>query len=167
MSPVSFIGIAGGGGLGLMSCPGRKRELAQDVARIIAAGAGLVVSLTAPGEAAGTRTELPALLAQAGIHWQNFPIADFDVPDERTASLWPALARDIHARLDAGGRVLLHCWSGRGRSGMIALRLMVERGEAPAAALERLRRIRPGAVETEAQRLWATAVPGAAVAVPA
>ena len=41
------------------------------------------------------------------------------------------------------------------RSGMIALRLMVERGADPDEALKRLRAVRPGAVETDEQRLWA------------
>ena len=41
---------------------------------------------------------------------------------------------------------------------MIALRLMVERGEASSVAFERLRALRPGAVETDAQRAWAEAV---------
>jgi hypothetical protein len=39
---------------------------------------------------------------------------------------------------------------------MIALRLMVEDGEAPDAALARLRAARPCAVETNAQMRWAT-----------
>ncbi len=38
---------------------------------------------------------------------------------------------------------------------MAVLRLMVEVGEAPEAALARLRAVRPCAVETEAQRDWA------------
>jgi hypothetical protein len=35
------------------------------------------------------------------------------------------------------------------------LRLMIEAGEASDAALERLRKTRPCAVETDAQRRWA------------
>jgi len=44
----------------------------------------------------------------------------------------------------------------------MALRLMVEHGEAPNAALQRLRMVRPCAVETDAQQAWAagTAGPG-------
>ena len=50
--------------------------------------------------------------------------------------------------LQGKGRVLIHCMGGCGRSGMAALRLMIEAGEAPGAALERLRAVRPCAVET-------------------
>ena len=38
---------------------------------------------------------------------------------------------------------------------MIAMRLMVEAGETPDDALQRLRAVRRGAVETEEQRVWA------------
>jgi hypothetical protein len=39
---------------------------------------------------------------------------------------------------------------------MAILRLMVESGEDPPAALARLRAVRPCAVETERQHCWAT-----------
>ena len=38
---------------------------------------------------------------------------------------------------------------------MVVLRLMMECGERPAAALARLRAVRPCAVETQAQMAWA------------
>jgi len=57
--------------------------------------------------------------------------------------------------LQTGGSVLVHCKGGCGRSGMAALRLMVEAGEDPHLAFARLRDVRPCAVETEAQLAWA------------
>jgi len=60
--------------------------------------------------------------------------------------------------LQGGGRVLIHCRGGCGRSGMAALRLMIESGEEAGAALSRLRALRPCAVETEAQMAWAQQV---------
>jgi len=51
----------------------------------------------------------------------------------------------------------VHCRGGCGRSGMIALRLMIEIGEAADDALARLRAVRPCAVETPQQLRWATA----------
>lgn len=66
---------------------------------------------------------------------------------------------ELAARLARGERIALHCLGGCGRSGMIALRLMVLSGEAAGRALERLRAARPCAVETEAQRVWASREP--------
>ncbi len=48
--------------------------------------------------------------------------------------------------------VLVHCRGGLGRSGMIVARLLAERGET--APIDRVRRARPGAVETEDQAAW-------------
>ena len=50
-----------------------------------------------------------------------------------------------------GGRVLLHCRAGLGRTGMIAARLLVELGTPPDAAIVSVRAARTGAIETRAQ----------------
>ena len=70
---------------------------------------------------------------------------------------WRALGANARRALAGGGRVLIHCRAGCGRSGMAALRLMIECGEAPDEALARLRAVRPCAVETGAQMAWAMA----------
>lgn len=44
--------------------------------------------------------------------------------------------------LDQGERVLVHCQHGIGRSALLALCVLVARGDAPAAALERAKRAR-------------------------
>ncbi|SMY06745.1 hypothetical protein LOM8899_00875 [Flavimaricola marinus] len=61
----------------------------------------------------------------------------------------------VRGLLGQGGKVLVHCFGGCGRSGMAVLRLMIEAGEDGATALTRLQELRPCAVETEAQRVWA------------
>ena len=55
-------------------------------------------------------------------------------------------ARDILRR---GGTVVSHCRGGIGRAGTVASRLLIELGAAtPEEALRRVRKARPGAVET-------------------
>ena len=54
-----------------------------------------------------------------------------------------------------GGRVLIHCRMGKGRSGMAALRLMIEIGERPTEALQRIRSVHPMAIETHDRMTWA------------
>lgn len=122
----------------------------------------LVLSLTESHEMreAGA-ADLPDWLAARGIGWLHHPVADFAVPGAVPG--WAAVEARLVALLSGGGRVWLHCRAGLGRSGAVALRLMVAAGEAPGPALSRLRAARPGAVETEAQRLWAgTGAPGGA-----
>lgn len=149
----------GGGRLGLCRLPGRTGDLPGDVGVIADWAPALVVSLTETAEmvrygASGLADRLHAV-GLAHLHW---PIRDFGVPD-RAEPGWPVLAALLHARLDAGEGVLVHCLGGQGRSGMVAMRLLVERGMPPEAALAAVRAVRPQAVETEPQRRWAAEGP--------
>lgn len=132
---------------------------AAALARLRAWCPDLVLSLTPLPELVHYGAEgLPGALRQAGIGWRHFPIADFDTPG--SGASWPAASAPLHAILAGGGRLAIHCRAGCGRTGMIALRLMVEAGEPPQTALHRLRAARPCAVETGAQRAWAMAPTG-------
>lgn len=146
----------GGGTLGISPLPGHTGKLSADLAAIGLFRPGLVISLTqqAEMELLGG-AELPQGLLRASIPWAHFPVADFATPEGETAARWDGIANRARAVLAERGKVLVHCRAGRGRSGMVALRLMIEAGENPTAALARLRRARPGAVETEAQHQWA------------
>lgn len=143
--------------LGICRLPGRSGDLAGDMALIAAWTPDIVVSMTETTEMQEKgAAHLVAALATAGIAHTHFPIRDFGAP-ENTDARWPALSRRLHIILDQGGRVLVHCLGGRGRSGMIALRLMTERGIPAHKALATLREARPGAVETDAQEAWGAA----------
>ncbi|QCO56283.1 protein phosphatase [Pseudorhodobacter turbinis] len=132
----------GGGVLGLCACP--------QAADVPALRADLVLTLLEEMPAG-----LAAALAGAAIAQRHFPIADFCVPPQDSMGEWAALSHDLHGVLAQGGRVIIHCRAGCGRTGMIALRLMEEAREPD--ALARLRAVRPCAVETEAQMAWALA----------
>lgn len=148
----------GGGRLALSPMPGRGGAYAADLADLAALAPALVLTMTTEAElAAKGAATLGADLAARGIGWLHLPIADYGVPSGDTLAEWPAAAARVRAVLAAGGTVLAHCMGGCGRSGMAVLRLMVETGEDPGAALARLRAVRPCAVETEAQFDWAAA----------
>jgi len=57
----------------------------------------------------------------------------------------------------AGERVLVHCRGGVGRAGTVAALMLVECGESPAIAIQRVRAARPGAIETAGQERWVMA----------
>jgi Cyclin-dependent kinase inhibitor 3 (CDKN3) len=156
---IATLAMPAGGRIGLCRLPGRNDDLAADVSAIRDWKPEIVVSMTEDAERAEFGAEdLPTLLASSGIAWRHFPVVDFGVPDAKILPQWAMLSAELHAKLDAGDGVLLHCRGGLGRSGMIALRLLVERGEGAEAALARLRAVRPGAVETEAQGGWGALV---------
>jgi protein-tyrosine phosphatase len=153
---IASLSVQGGGTIGLCRLPGRSGDLAGDVNLLTKWNPSVVVSLTEYAEMAELGAgQLPSSLSARGINWAHLPIKDFGVPEGAVAAEWPALSARLHQALDQGQNVLLHCRGGLGRSGMIALRLLVERGEFFDGALACVRASRPGAVETEAQKSWA------------
>ncbi|MBC2834697.1 dual specificity protein phosphatase family protein [Paragemmobacter straminiformis] len=142
----------GGGAVMVAPCAGRGGDFAGDLAAWLDWGPALVVSMTTAAEMERVGAGgMGRALGAAGVAWLHCPVADYGVPDAG----WDAVAPEIAATLARGGRVLVHCMGGCGRSGAAVLRLMVDAGEEPAAALARLRGVRPCAVETDAQFAWA------------
>ncbi|MFO7759281.1 MAG: protein-tyrosine phosphatase family protein [Roseovarius sp.] len=146
----------GGGTLALAPLPGASGDYGADMAHLRDWKPALVITLVTPEEIAECEAfTLGTDLQEAGTRWISYPIQDFGTPAPDQFAAWPDASEMMRAALKGGGRVMIHCNGGCGRSGMVALRLMVETGEAPDAALDRLRAVRPGAVETAAQMAWA------------
>lgn len=144
----------GQGVLGISPCPGRAGFYEADLIAIQHWQPALVVSFITAEELGRTAPGLGADLSRSGIEWAHLPTADYDTP----STGWPKISALAHGELAKGRKVLLHCMGGCGRSGTAALRLMIEAGEAPEPALNRLRQARPCAVETPEQFLWASQV---------
>ncbi len=143
------------GRLGIMPLPGRNGQLETDLATIVAWQPSLVISLVEPDELATLGlSHLPAEILAQSIPLLACPIPDFGIP-EAVNPIEPALASASDA-LQTGGSVLLHCHGGRGRSGMIAARLLVLSGASPSDAIRQVRAARPGAIETSQQEAWIT-----------
>ena len=144
------------GQVGLSPAPGRFGAFDRDLQSLNSWQPSLVVSLIEPHEyiATGAQT-FGTEMAQAGIQHLTLPIKDFDVPSAEQMPQWAQVSQTCLDTLGQGGRVLVHCMGGCGRSGMVALRLMILAGEDADAALSRLRQARPCAIETDAQMQWA------------
>lgn len=153
---IASVKLPTGGRVGISRIPGRTGEYASDLQAIADWGADAVVSMTDIAEMrARGCSDLGERLADRGIDWFHLPIRDFGGPTGSNEAAWQQHSAKLHAILDRGGAVLAHCHGGHGRAGMVALRLLVERGEEPEAALRRIRAVRPGAVQTEGQYRWA------------
>ncbi len=157
MPHISIHAIAvGGGTLAISQMPGREGDYAGDVIDLAAWKPSIVVTLTTQSELdAHEAGGFGADIRSRAARWVHLPVEDFGVPNKAFEDQWPDVAEMCLRALRGGGRVLLHCKGGCGRSGMAALRLMIEAGEPVEDALGRLRAVRPCAVETDGQYDWA------------
>ncbi|MDZ7801884.1 MAG: cyclin-dependent kinase inhibitor 3 family protein [Trueperaceae bacterium] len=169
------------GRLGLTLAPGKKatssvsrvrwdRDLDTDLQDLRQRfGTDVLVSLMRPYE--HDLLEIPDLFPRAEAHSMRvrpFPIDDVSVPDARSADAFGQLIDELHAELEAGRTLTVHCRGGLGRSGLVAACLLVRAGLDAATAVRRVRKHRPGAIETRGQEAyvgayadWLTTAPGA------
>jgi protein-tyrosine phosphatase len=150
---VDWIETDGEGRVGLTILPGRRdrgRDAAGDIARLAAERVTDVLCLVPDGELAAYG--VPDLLDRyraAGLGVRQAPIADQSVPTTGEAQ---AVVAWLQARLRAGGRVVVHCAAGLGRSGTIAACWLRAEGASAEDAIARVRGARgPRAVETDEQ----------------
>ncbi|MBL4749266.1 MAG: dual specificity protein phosphatase family protein [Amylibacter sp.] len=140
------------GVLGICKQPCRDADLAA----IEAWKPTVVMTLTQEAEFPDMGKPLPVRFLETGYDWLHLPISDFGVPNAKDRALWLETLEGLQAVLGANGKVLVHCKGGKGRSGMVLLKLLVLQGEDGNTALQRIRAIRAGTVETDAQLTWAT-----------
>jgi len=147
----------GEGTLAIASLPGRGGDLKGDLALFGEFKPSLVLTMVTEAELEDIGAGQFGFEVQAlGCRWAHLPVVDYGTPAAEALSRWGEVSEMARAALRGGGRVIVHCKGGCGRSGMAALRLMIEAGEAPDMALKRLRAVRPCAVETAEQLAWAT-----------
>ena len=89
-----------------------------------------------------------------GLRWFHLPIVDTQAPDESFEVRWHESGPQLRAILADGGRVLLHCRGGLGRTGVVAARLMMEFGVPVEDAVSTVREARPGTIETSVQERY-------------
>lgn len=150
------------GTIGITLCPGKKqahgmsgswaRNLETDVKAIRDWGARLVLTLVAQEELDELGVpDIGDAVARAGMSWLHLPIADGCAPDEQFEVAWLTAFPQLSTVLSRGEKVLVHCKGGLGRAGTVAAMLLVDTGDGPGMAMCKVREVRPGAVETDAQ----------------
>jgi protein-tyrosine phosphatase/nicotinamidase-related amidase len=143
----------GDGGLALTLLPGRRdygRTLDRDLAAIQAGGVSHVCSLLSPDELDRHGvSDLAAATEAVGLEHRHLIVLDQAVP---SLEQMRGLVRWMQRAIQGGGRVLLHCVGGLGRSGTAAACYLVARGMNPDDAIAAVRRARsPRAIESALQ----------------
>jgi ADP-ribosyl-[dinitrogen reductase] hydrolase len=152
------------GWIGMTLCPGKKdpyasfgawdRDLDADLQAIRDWGASAVVTLIEDFEFGLLGVPDFGTKVAAAFRWLWLPIPDGGVPGEEFESRWDEAGPELHGRLAAGERVLIHCRAGLGRTGLVASRLLVEAGMEPRQAIRAVRGARRGTVETRVQERY-------------
>src|ERR1700730_8435999 len=161
-------GVSGFGRVGVTFCPGKHdphamsgawdRDLGVDLDAIRNWGAAAIVTLIEPKELTLLKVErLGEEVVRRNMLGFHLPIVDVSIPDERFEENWDAAGEELRSILRNGSDVLVHCRGGLGRAGTIASRLLIELGMPPKTAIERVRAVRPGAIETRAQEEYVLA----------
>lgn len=151
-----------GGLLGMTICPGqppwngfdlgRERDLDADITAIRAWGANILVSLMEGEEMREYGVhDIPLRARKLGIQHLHLPIPDMHVPEQEFEMAWRHAGPALHQELQRGGKIVLHCYAGLGRTGTIAARMLVEAGMTPEEAINRVRAARPGTIQTRLQ----------------
>ena len=87
-------------------------------------------------------------LAAAGLDGRHIPVADGAAPTLEQLHEGVEYIAEQAAR---GQGVYVHCWGGVGRTGTVAAAYLASTGMAADAAVDRIRALRPGSVETAEQ----------------
>jgi protein-tyrosine phosphatase len=143
------------GRLSVSMSPGKKdskwnRNLQLDLNAIKASGVQVIVCLL---EWAEMRTlgisDYPRKAQESGFLFYHLPIRDRGVPQQREINvLVPILVQ----HLAAGQNILVHCRVGLGRAGTICACCLSHFGYEGDNAIETVRKLRPGAIQTDKQR---------------
>ena len=90
----------------------------------------------------------PVLLEEFGIRYLHLPIVNMEAPTIEQGDLAVAFLRGC---VDDDMQAYVHCYAGYGRTGAILAAYLVATGTGPFAAIDQVRTVRPGAVESASQ----------------
>ena len=145
----------------MVACPGVRvaensagvaKHIQADIQEIVDWGANSVVSLIEDHEFRLNQVEeLHPRLKAEGIAAMHLPIIDMSIPDQDFEDAWAEDGERIRHSLRLGERVVLHCYAGLGRTGMIAARLLVELGQTPDDAIKLVRQSNKRRIQTQEQ----------------
>ena len=139
--------LEGQSALVLTPCPGTKgADLSASLKQLKAQGVQAVVTALELDEMAKAGVaELPAQTKELGMAWFHLPIEDDCAPGDDFASDWKKVSPELHKIIKQGGKLVLHCMGGSGRTGMLAAHLLLELGWDLDNIKSEVKALRPGA----------------------
>jgi atypical dual specificity phosphatase len=121
--------------------PGAVRAVEEDLDSLRSKGIGLLISLT-------EREIDPVAARERGIEVLRITVVDFTAPTLEQQREFVAAVDDALAN---GRAVGVHCAAGIGRTGTLLATYLVSRGLDAQTAIDDVRRLRPGSIQTAEQ----------------
>ncbi len=114
--------------------PGRNESFGSIKEEIVGAGVNRVVCLAPLDEICQKSPDYKRAIDQGELPWvhEPFPVEDYQAPEDREGFL--RLARRIAAHLQSGEKILIHCGAGHGRTGILAVCVLMALGMAETPA---------------------------------
>lgn len=85
---------------------------------------------------------------EAGLLGVHVPVPDMNAPSHRQFTM---ILETIDRASKTGMGVAVHCTAGKGRTGTVLAAYFVSRGLTARQAIEKVRKLRPGSIETPGQ----------------
>jgi len=124
-----------------MPFPGVFEPEIDDIRFLKEMGITLLVSLT-------LNTPDLDLMRNENIRSLHYPVKDFHAP---TIEQLNNFCLRADQEMSAGGRVAVHCYAGKGRTGTFLAAYLVYKGSGSEVAIEKIRQLRSGSIETDEQ----------------
>ena len=130
----------------LMPCPGTKEaDLTSSLTQLKKSGVNVVITLMTSTELNELSLDISHITGLLGMDWFHLPIEDDCVPDADFSESWKTVGPIIHALLNKGEHVAIHCKGGSGRTGLVSGQILIERGEKLSLVIEKVTKLRSNA----------------------
>ena len=159
--PIWFIPVVGTDGqIGLTPCPGTQNtSLEHALKELKEAGVVAVLTLMTDEEMARNQVaELGQTTVKLGMRWFHLPILDDQAPEKPFLEGWKLCHKEVHTLLEEGKKIAIHCKGGSGRTGLVAIQILLELGASLEDATALVQSRRPLALTPEVHREYIKAV---------
>ena len=135
-----------------------SRDLEMDLKALKIWGADAVICLVEPGELTAMGVpDYAEALRKYDFALFHLPIRDMSTPGQPFEEAWAHHANQLNELLSGPSHIVVHCAAGLGRTGMFCAEMLVRMGYYAEDAIQKVRGIRPGAIETHAQEHYVSA----------